>query len=219
VKGALVLPGGGAYPTAWPIEGPAWGVQEWGFHVCLDDGTPNPQLTIDGVRGKLLDDMRGHGYKVRVTRDTSWPGSKADPAQFAAQLSGDVTYLNQNSKQCALGIDYEGKDGDWILAALQTIRTLRSGRGVFWTPQPNQGGWIKNYPALVSFINNDPLVFVVAQTYSGNMSPYGQADGIRVNLWDAGLHRDKVELYYGLNDKPDKTRWSGALYDWNQFVA
>jgi hypothetical protein len=85
--------------------------------------------------------------------------------------------------------------------------------------EPNQGGWIKNYPALVKLINDDPLVFVVPQTYDFNMNPYGTADGIRVNLWDAGIKRDKVELYYGFKDRPSQYRWSGVIYDWNNFVS
>lgn len=226
MKAALVLPGGGTFPTSWQTLAPSWGIQEWGFHTRFDDGSPNTELTLNGVRGGVLDAMRAgkingvsQNYKIRVTRDTHWPGSSASPEGFAAQLSSDLTYLNQDGKQCALGIDYESKNGDWILACLKEIRRIRSGRGVFWTMEPNQGGWIKKYPALVKFINSDPLVFVVAQTYDGGMLPYGTADGIRVDMWDAGFDRDKVEIYYGLNDKPNPSRWSGGLYDWNNFVA
>lgn len=231
MKGALVLPGGGTFPTAWTTEAPKWGVTEWGFHTCFDDGTPNTELNVAGVRGAVLDAMKAakingvpQNYRVRITRDTHWPGSKTDPLEFAAQLSADLTFLRQDHdsnghvKQCSLGIDYEGKDGDWILAALREIRRLRPGRGVYWTPEPNQGGWIKNFPALVKFINGDPLVFVVAQTYLFDMAPFGTADGVRVNLWDAGIDRDKVELFYGVKDKPHPARWSGVLYDWNNLA-
>lgn len=230
MKAALVLPKTGPlFPKSWNdknIGAPFWGVTEWGFHVCFDDGTPNTNLTINGVKGAVLDEMRTaqingvpQKYKVRITRDTHWPGSMTIPEAFAKQLSDDVTFLNQDGKQCSLAVDYEGKDGDFIYRLFVEIRKLRPGRGIFWTMEPNQGGWIVNYPKLVALINNDPLIFVVSQTYDFNMNPYGTADGIRVNLWDAGLRRDKVELYYGLHDKPDPSRWSGDLYDWNNFIA
>lgn len=228
MKATLVLPGGPKYPDRWGdslVGAPHWGITEWGFHVCFDDGSRNTGLDDQGQHGKILSDMRDakingvrQNYKIRITRDPSWPGQPSDPLKFAAELSKDITYLGQDGKQCAFGIDYEKKDGDWILAALKEIRRLRTGRGVMWMCEPNQGGWIKNYPELVKFINSDPLVFVVGQTYDKNMVPYGSADGVRVNLWDAGIMRDAVELYYGKNDKPDPTRWSGLAYDWNNWV-
>lgn len=225
MKAALVLPGGPEFPKSWNTLGPKWGVTEWGFHVCFDDGTPNTELTIGGVRGAKLDAMKNakilgtpQNYHVRITRDTSWPGSLTIAEAFAGQLSRDVTFLGQDKKQCALGIDYEGKDGDFIYRILKEIRRIRPGRGVFWTMEANQGGWIKNFPLLVALINSDPLIFVVGQTYDSAMNPYGTADGIRVNLWDAGFDRDKVELYYTLKDRPDPARASGVYFDWNNFA-
>ena len=226
MKAALVLPGGPLFPNRYAELAPVWGIQEWGFHTCFDDGSPNTNLTIGGVRGKVLDEMRAakingvpQNYRLRVTRDYSWPRPVMTAEGLAKALSDDLTFLGQDGKQCALGMDIEAHDGGYVLAALREIRRLRPGRGVFWTMEPNQGGWIKNWPQLVAFINDDPMVFVVGQTYDFNMNPYGTDDGIRCNLWDAGIRRDKVELYYGLHQKPNPARWSGSLYDWNNFIA
>jgi len=229
LKGALVLPKtGGQFPVNWndPATGALhWGIREWGFHSCFDDGSRNTELDLPTKPGGILDAMRDakiqgqpQYYRLRLTRDTHWASSPTDPLKFAQRLSDDLKDFKQDGKQCALGIDYEQKNGNWILAVLTEIRRIRSGRGVFWTMEPNQGGWIKDYPALVKFINSDPLVFVVPQVYDLNMNPYGQSDGCRVNIWDAGIDRDKVELYYTLKDKPSWARWSGILYDWNNWV-
>jgi len=224
-RAAHVAPGGGTYPSAWNVDAPLWGVKEWIFHSAFDDGTLNTQLTLNGVNGKVLDDMRAasingvpQNYKVRILRDPNWEEYSKTPDQFAKQLSDDVKNLNQDKKQCSLAIDAERHDGDYIYKALKEIRRLRPGRGVFWTMEPHQGGWIKDHPELVNLINNDSFIFVVAQTYDKNMNPWGHSDDNRVDLWNVGIKREKVEVYYGLKEKPAKDTWSGALYDWNNFI-
>lgn len=226
MKAALVLPGGGTFPKNYidqsglPNAAKDWGVTEFGFHTCLDNGIKNPELTLPGKpKGSVLDGVRSHGFKLRLTRDYNWPRTDTTAYGLAKALSDDVTYFGQDGKQCALGMDIEAHNGAYVIEALKSIRSLRPGRSVFWTMEPNQGGWIKDWPELVALINADPFISVVAQTYDFHMNPYGDNDGIRVNLWDAGISRDKVEVYYGKNLKPNPARWSGVLYDWNNFVG
>ncbi len=161
-------------------------------------------------------------YKVRLMIEPNWWGRNADDTykisaeQLAANLSARIEKLSP-LKQCSLMMDIERHDAAYVIAALKAIRRLRPGRSVCWTMEPNQGGWIAQNKELVDLINNDAMISVAVQTYDFNMNPYGSVDEMRVNLWDAGIKRDKVEVFYCAKNRPNAARWSGICYDWANF--
>jgi hypothetical protein len=164
VRGAWVRPGGGTFPDQ--IKARSWGVDQF-FWDATDPASDHPKK-LPGV----LDDMRKAGWKVGITRDPRWDNYSHPPGWYGAQLSKDLTDLGCDGKQCSCVLDLEIHDSNRILAELKAFRKARSGRFLYFTLEPKQGGILSD--ELVAWINGDPLTWIVPQAYRGGMQPVSE---------------------------------------------
>jgi hypothetical protein len=207
VHAAWVRPGGAVFPDQ--AKGRLLGVDQ--FFWDANDPCPGHKDHLAGV----LDDMRRALWKVGITRNMRnalWPDSETDPVKFGLQLSKDITRLGCDGKQCSAIADLETHDMGWVLAALKAFRAARSGRFLYWTLEPKQGGIIPS--ELAAWINNDPLTWVVVQKYRGGMQPVSER-AVLDDLQFAGIRLDKILVYYERYEEG----FEGILFDFANVAA
>src|SRR5215471_14996492 len=206
MRSTWVRPGGPLFPDrtkakAWALDGFIWNA---------NDKTIKPQ-TPKGA-SPVLDPMRAEGWKIGINRNThneEWPDSPTDAAQFAAKMSQDITDLNQNGKQCFVVFDGEMHNADWNLGVLQEFYRLRNGRYLYWTMEPKQfgPGWVT--PALISWINRCPLLWIVIQLYRSQMQPVSERVCVDQAI-AAGVAPGKILAYYDRYEED----LNGIVYDY-----
>jgi hypothetical protein len=204
VKAAITLKGG----ARWPAQSKArtLGVDRLGWEA--DDPNIDPKLN-GGVQ--VIEPVRANGFSIFLMRDPRWDNYMDPPATWAKKFSSDLTRLGLEGKQCALLADIEIHDSNWILAALQELRRLRSGRGLTWSPEPIQGGIVSD--DLRDFINNDPMVTVSPQCYRGNMTPVSERWAVD-DLLARKIKPEKILPFYGSYCDG----WNGFLYNLTEIV-
>jgi hypothetical protein len=222
MREALVLRGGPTWPKNWIVMAPVWGIDGWVWETHDKNGNPNTELVVTPATASQpivtkMDMMRTHGFQNRLMTDPKWWNHTLSPVQLAAKMSQTLTDLGQNGKQCSLMPDIEPKDPDFVLATLVELQRIRPGRGIVWTLEGNQAGpgsWLANARHLIDYINSRPLIRVAPQAYDANEDPWS-ADEMRVQMWDAGFARDKVEVFYSFKQQfGSPRRWSGIQFDW-----
>lgn len=155
-----------------------------------------------------------------IFRDPHWDDLH-DLNQIARIVHEDIHKATggDSSRQCAymLDIEFPYRDGAWLLALFKAIRKLRPGRLLSWTMEPLQGGWIKNFPALVDWINHDINFVVAVQTFFGNMDPTGW-QAVRDDMKQTKIDPKRIRLFYD-GARARETGWDGCIFHAERLVV
>lgn len=190
------------------------GCNKIGFSARYQDGgvwRDNTEQLNPEFRKLCLD----NGFLFEVVRDPHWDAI-TDAGTIARLVDEDIAAATGGNRflQCSycLDLEYPYRDGDWILSLFMAIRALRPGRLLVWTIEPGQGGWIKNYPRLVDWINfRSGMFYICPQTYYGDMSPWGTYDTVKQDIYAAGILPKRVVLFYDAR-RPRPVGWNGELF-------
>lgn len=153
------------------------------------------RLYIDArqIKASDVDFIHSKGVEVGIFGNSNWVASAAGLADL---LDATLTTIGATAKQCAVMVDIEQHDPDYVLNWLTAWRKKRATRMSAWTVEPHQAGWFT--PALVNAIVKDPNLTVVAQAYLGNMYPCAH-DAVRADL-ETKLPADRCSVFYDAKD-------------------
>lgn len=153
-----------------------------------------------------------------IFRDLHWDGGTHSIAQGLADVEEDIDACEMagNSPYMIDG-EFPYRDGNFLLGLFAAIRHAFPDLLLSWTMEPMQGGWIKQYPALVKFVNTDKNMVVVGQTFGGNMEPYNQQK-VRADLRMAGFLAARIRLFLDAS-KTRPPKWDGCLLSTESLVV
>lgn len=210
MKASLVIRGGPYVPSQDAAR--RVGINEFVFEA--EDPAYRGDDNVRAGAQSLFQALRMNGFRIRTMRDRTWH-SEDGPLEVARKLSEDITYFGggaEGSPSIAqLASMYDGEiphDSAFHAAVIREFFRRRPGRGLVWTLEAMQAGWISD--ELVALINGNPLLVIAPQAYYGDMTPMFPAYVIE-NLVNRGIHREKIQLFLR-HDRLD-IGWYGICYD------
>jgi hypothetical protein len=165
--------------------------------VWIDLGQPidsakHSQHGITRTYGDVRNPSFAAGFERGIYRVQSW--DNLNPVLFAKALSDDVhRWGGDPYKQLAVHANIELHDPGYLLSFLSEWRRRRPVRETALVIEGLQAGWFT--PALTAQINNDSNLSVLAEAYTGDMSPI-DCDNVRSNLINYGIKREKALVMY-----------------------
>ena len=148
---------------------------------------------------------RSLGFAVGLYRTPTWDNLTA-PA-LAHQLSTDVHDHDGDTRQLAVHANIEIHDPAYVLSFLTAWRAIRPYRDTGWVLEGRQAGWFT--PELLTAINSDPNLQVVAEAFTGAMFPL-DPDAMRSNLVNYGVQRARALVCYDAGELPQY--WDGTAF-------
>jgi len=148
-----------------------------------------------------LETIRNQGRTPGIKVDPSWFGiSGRQIAEWTHARLIDLGFVGADAAlACDVCFDNEHHSGladpsQDIIEMIVRWRQLRWKRQSYWSPEPEQAGWMR--PELIQLINADINLGVVAQSYRGNMEPVA-ADVVRDDIRRRGIADTRCHVYYG----------------------
>ena len=211
MRAALVQQGGPRLPDI--AKARRWGITRL-FFEARDPALLDPTR----VPVNVLQWVKAQGMGVGVMREPSWTGKYG--ATHAEELSNDLTRFGfgptTGPDSCAALSDDEKHFPSEILPMLTRFRELRRTRTFLWSPEPMQGGWVDDDPALVDFIQNDVNLKVIVQLYLGTPRLYPVSERVAVdNLKAASIDDSRIACFYDTIETRVPWGWNGILYSFN----
>jgi hypothetical protein len=165
--------------------------------VWIDQGQPVNGIKLGAIGiTRVYFDARDtpipSTFERGIYRAQSWDNLNA--IMFAKTLSDDVhRWGGDPYKQLAVHANIELHDPAYIDSFLTEWRRRRPVRETALVFEGLQAGWFTT--TLIMTINQDPNLTVLAEAYTGDMSPI-DCDDVRSNLVDYGIARGKALVMY-----------------------